>query len=76
MVVVRKGERTVGLLVDEVIDMAEFTDIKTELAQPARAIDGHLFVGDRTVALLDIAKLLGARTEEDQETAASLSNAA
>lgn len=56
MVVAQFGERLIGIEVEEVFDVVECTDLKTDLASEDRVIAGHFFLGDKTVTLLDVEK--------------------
>ena len=66
IVVVRRGERLLGLRVKAVMDTVPFTEVQEELSDPAHAIEGHFFSQDRTITLLSLEQVI-ARLERSDE---------
>lgn len=56
--VINHGSKFIGFYVRDVLDMVNYSDLKTDLEQPDLAIKGHFFLGDKTVALLDVEKII------------------
>lgn len=56
--VINHGTKYIGFHVDDVLDMVNYSELKTDLEQPELAIKGHFFLGDKTVALLDVEKIV------------------
>ncbi len=64
LLVVHSNETLVGLVLNRVIDMAPLLDLKTDLAQPSKAILGHCFVGTQTVSVMSAPELVRLLTTE------------
>jgi two-component system chemotaxis sensor kinase CheA len=58
IVVVKSNSSYVGISVDQIMDMVSVGDVKTDLAQAEKGIEGHFFVGDSTFALLNLNHIL------------------
>jgi len=52
-IVFKAGNSYLGFSVYEVLDVVSMDDLKTDLAQLDRGIEGHFFLGKNTVALLN-----------------------
>lgn len=58
LVVIENENRFFGFEVDEILDMVTYENLKTELAQDNLGIDGHFFLGDKTISLLNVDKII------------------
>ena len=58
LVVIKNDKRFFGFEVDEILDMITYDNLKTELAQESLGIDGHIFLGEKTISLLNVEKII------------------
>ena len=58
LVVIKNDNRFFGFEVDEILDMITYDNLKTDLAQDSLGIEGHFFLGEKTISLLNIDKII------------------
>jgi two-component system chemotaxis sensor kinase CheA len=58
VVIVQHAGASLGLEVDEVLDMVSYEELRTDLAQDRYSITGHIFVGTKTISILDVESIL------------------
>lgn len=68
-VIAKFDDKLLAVVVDQILDMISFGEVRTELAQPIRGIAGHVLVGDQTITLLDLKGLINQTTADLEESA-------
>lgn len=53
IIVIQRENSFLGFVVDRILDMTSYHDLNTELSQPEKGIDGHLFINNQTVTLIN-----------------------
>lgn len=72
VMVVEKNNRYIGIEVREITDMVQYSDLKTELAEPLRGVLGHFLCLEKTVCLLDVDAIITPMLDMSLEDGAQL----